>query len=206
MVEEDNAAVPDTEVDVAPRFHEGRNEDVGGDDEDGGGSSAWGTDWTVRKGAASSLDTLANTFHSEVLPHLLPRIEEALKDSSWEKQESAVLAVGAIAHGCLYDLAPHLPNVMGLLLQMCSAQKPLLRSISCWSVSRYSGWICHDENSATFLAPALGQLLTHVLDRNKRVQEASCSAFATMEEEARQKLVPFLPDIVSKLVEAYKIY
>merc|ERR1719463_971899 len=101
MVEEDNAAVPDTEVDVAPRFHEGRNDD-------GGGSSAWGTDWTVRKGAAASLDCLSNTYRAEVLPHLLPRIETALKSPNWEQQEAAVLAVGAIAHGCLYDLAPHL--------------------------------------------------------------------------------------------------
>jgi transportin-1 len=208
MVEEDNMAVPDTEVDVAPRFHEGRNDDAGGEDDDegGGGSSAWGTDWTVRKGAAASLDCLSNTYRSEVLPHLLPRIETALKSPNWEQQEAAVLAVGAIAHGCLYDLAPHLPNVMNLLLQMCSAQKPLLRSISCWTVSRYSSWICHPENAVQFLAPALQQLLTHMLDKNKRVQEASCSAFATLEEEARQKLIPFLPDILGKLIQAYKVY
>merc|ERR1719247_898845 len=200
MVEDDNAAVPDTEVDFAPRFHEGRNDDEGG----GGGSSAWGTDWTVRKGAASSLDCLAGTYHTEVLPHLLPLIEQNLKSANWEVQESGVLAVGAIAHGSMYDLAPHLPNVMGMLLQMCSAQKPLLRSISCWCVSRYSSWICHDDNSGKFLAPALTQLLTHVLDRNKRVQEAACSAFATLEEEARIKLVQYLPEIVGKVVEALR--
>jgi transportin-1 len=95
---------------------------------------------------------------------------------------------------------------MNLLLQMCSAQKPLLRSISCWTVSRYSSWICHHENAGQFLAPALTQLLTHMLDKNKRVQEASCSAFATLEEEARQKLVSFLPDILGKLIQAYKVY
>jgi transportin-1 len=84
MVEEDNMAVPDTEVDVAPRFHEGRNDDAGGEDEDeGGGSSAWGTDWTVRKGAAASLDCLSNTYRAEVLPFLLPRIETALKSPNW---------------------------------------------------------------------------------------------------------------------------
>ena len=60
----------------------------------------------------------------------------AVEPSRVQVQESGVLAVGAIAHGCMYDLAPHLPNVMGMLLQMCSAQKPLLRSISCWCVSR----------------------------------------------------------------------
>lgn len=204
MIEEDNAAVPDSAEDLKPRFHEGRN-DVDDDDDEGGSGSAWGTDWTVRKAAAASLDGLAQAFHAEVLPHLLPHIESNLKDGKWEVQESGVLALGAVAHGCIHALAPHLPGVIGLLLQMCAAEKPLLRSISCWCVSRFGSWICHDDN-APHLAPAFAAVLTRVVDRNKRVQEAACSAFATMEEEARHKLVPFLPEIVGKLAEAFKFY
>ena len=40
------------------------------------------------------------------------------------------------------------------------------------------------------------QLLQRVLDPNKRVQEAACSAFATLEEEACMELVPYLGDIL----------
>ena len=40
------------------------------------------------------------------------------------------------------------------------------------------------------------QLLQRVLDPNKRVQEAACSAFATLEEEACTELVPYLGDIL----------
>lgn len=45
-----------------------------------------------------------------------------------------------------------------------------------------------------------------VLDRNKRVQEAGCSAFATLEEEAGQELVPFLDPILRNLTFAFSKY
>ena len=55
------------------------------------------------------------------------------------------------------------------------------------------------------LPPSL-QLLKCVLDSNKRVQEAACSAFATLEEEACTELVPYLADILKTLVFAFKKY
>ena len=45
-----------------------------------------------------------------------------------------------------------------------------------------------------------------ILDPNKRVQEAACSAFATLEEETGMELVPFLPAILDTLVFAFKKY
>lgn len=50
------------------------------------------------------------------------------------------------------------------------------------------------------------QLLKCILDSNKRVQEAACSAFATLEEEACTELVPYLGDILKTLVFAFKKY
>lgn len=44
------------------------------------------------------------------------------------------------------------------------------------------------------------------LDNNKRVQEAGCSAFATLEEEAGEELVPFLGSILGNLVFAFNKY
>jgi len=50
------------------------------------------------------------------------------------------------------------------------------------------------------------QLLKRVLDGNKRVQEAACSAFATLEEEACTELVPYLGFILETLVFAFSKY
>lgn len=48
--------------------------------------------------------------------------------------------------------------------------------------------------------------MKRVLDANKRVQEAACSAFATLEEEACTELVPYLGFILETLVYAFSKY
>lgn len=45
-----------------------------------------------------------------------------------------------------------------------------------------------------------------VLDSNKRVQEAGCSAFATLEEEAGAILEPYLEPVLRGLVTAFGKY
>ncbi len=45
-----------------------------------------------------------------------------------------------------------------------------------------------------------------VLDNNKRVQEAGCSAFATLEEDAGMELVPYLEPVLRNLVFAFEKY
>jgi len=209
VIEDDNAAVPDQLEDIKPRFHKEQG-DEGDEGEEGEASSggAWGAEWTARKAAASALDHLANAFRQEILQVVLPLIQQKLESPKWEVQESGVLALGAIAMGCMESLVQFLPRVMELLLQLCQAQKPLLRSISCWCTSRFSQWICHEqnENREQVLKLVLQALLQRVLDKNKRVQEAACSAFATLEEEARSQLTPYLPDIVQTLNQAFQYY
>lgn len=57
-----------------------------------------------------------------------------------------------------------------------------------------------------YVAKIVFQLLARILDGSKRVQEAACSAFATLEEEANLELVPYLPEILATLVEAFNRY
>ena len=45
-----------------------------------------------------------------------------------------------------------------------------------------------------------------VLDNNKRVQEAGCSAFATLEEDAGSDLIPYLEPVIQNLVYAFEKY
>lgn len=50
------------------------------------------------------------------------------------------------------------------------------------------------------------KLLRMVLDNNKRVQEAGCSAFATLEEDAGPELAPYLEPVLRNLVLAFEKY
>ena len=66
--------------------------------------------------------------------------------------------------------------------------------------------MCIRDSSLSLSLSLSLQLLLRILDPNKRVQEAACSAFATLEEEACTELVPYLGDILTVLVTAFKRY
>lgn len=205
QIDDDNASVPDKPEEIHPRFHKEPGDD--GDDGGGQGGGTWGAEWTARKAAASSLDNLASVLKETILPIVLPIIEKKLEDANWEVQESGVLAVGAIAFGCVQELRPFLPRIMDLLIRHCQGSKPLLRSISCWCASRFSRWICGQPlGDDAVLRSVLKALIERILDKNKRVQEAACSALATLEEEAQLLLVPYLDDVVQTLVQAFNYY
>ena len=53
--------------------------------------------------------------------------------------------------------------------------KPLIRSISCWAVSRYTPWVANQLPESGVLGAVLGKFGERCLDNNKRVQEAAIS-------------------------------
>ena len=62
------------------------------------------------------------------------------------------------------------------------------------------------EPQQAFFQPLLEGLLASILDSNKKVQEAACSAFATFEEEAGVRLSAQLPRILQFLMHAFGKY
>ncbi|XP_022254384.1 transportin-1-like [Limulus polyphemus] len=212
-VEEDEM-IPDREEDIKPRFHKSKthsqkhmddNVEEDGDSEDGLDDDNSLSDWNLRKCSAAALDVLANVFHEELLPVLLPILKETLFHQDWEIKESGILALGAIAEGCMNGMVPHLSELVPYLITCLNDKKALVRSITCWTLSRYSHWVVGQPHDM-YLKPLMTELLKRVLDPNKRVQEAACSAFATLEEEACTELVPYLGFILETLVFAFNKY
>ncbi|CAI4228571.1 unnamed protein product [Auanema sp. JU1783] len=199
---DDDSMVPDREEDIKPRFHKAKEVGTGDDEDDDDDAIA---DWNIRRCSAASLDVLANVFRDELLPVILPIIKEALFHPEWEVKESGILALGAIAEGCTQGLVRFLPELVPFLLNMLQDTKPLVRSITCWTLSRFCSWVI-DEAADSFFYPLLNGLLQRILDNNKKVQEAACSAFAVFEEEGGDFLIPYLPEIITTLVKAFSIY
>lgn len=212
-VEEDEM-VPDRQEDIRPRFHKSRahhqrhstenaenldDEDVEDDDDEPP------SEWNLRKCSAASLDVLSNIFTHDLLPTLLPLLRESLVHHDWVIKESAILALGAVAEGCTHGLMQHMPELIRYLIALLNDRKALVRSITCWTLSRYCHWIVQQPHECYF-QPLLIQVLKRILDSNKRVQEAACSAFATFEEEACMELVPYLSSILETLVAAFSKY
>nr|XP_046192428.1 transportin-2-like [Oncorhynchus gorbuscha] len=123
----------------------------------------------------------------------------------WVVKESGILVLGAIAEGCMQGMVPYLPELMPHLIQCLCDKKALVRSIACWTLSRYAHWVV-SQPPDSHLKPLMTELLKRILDGNKRVQEAACSAFATLEEEACTELVPYLSFILDTLVFAFGKY
>ncbi|XP_060168663.1 transportin-1 [Lycium barbarum] len=206
---EEDGSLPDRDQDIKPRFHSSRfhgDEDGEDDDED------IVNVWNLRKCSAAALDILSNVFGDDILPTLMPVVQAKLSttnDEGWKEREAAVLVLGAIAEGCINGLFPHLSEIISFLIPLLDDKFPLIRSISCWTLSRFSKYIVqgtdHQEGREQFNKILMG-LLRRVLDDNKRVQEAACSAFATLEEEAAEELAPCLEIILQHLMCAFGKY
>ncbi|KAL0080071.1 armadillo-type protein [Phycomyces blakesleeanus] len=168
------------------------------------------SEWTLRKCSAATLDRLAVTYKADLVNVLLPVVNRNLANADWKERECGILALGAVAEGGIETIAPHLPGLIPFLIQCLNDPKPLVRSITCWAIGRFSEWCVNQCYTLTgrkdFFEPVLFSLLNRLLDRNKRVQEAACSAFATLEEQAMQELEPYLEYILNVLTTAFRLY
>lgn len=178
------------------------------DDEDDGDENP-DERWTVRKCSAAALDVFARDFKAPVFACILPYLSENLKHEEWPHREAAVLALGAVADGCVQVVTPHLPELIPYLISLLNDAEPVVRQITCWTLARYSGWAAHltDPNQkATYFVPMMEGILTKMLDKNKKVQEAAASAMANLEEKAGKVLEPYSGPIITQFVQCFQKY
>ena len=181
-------------------IEEAEGEDDGEDPEDR---------WNLRKCSAAALDVLASAFHQPVFAITLPYLKENLRHNDWPNREAAVLAIGAVADGCLDAVTPHLPDLVPYLISLLTDTEPVVRQITCWSLGRYSAWASHLQSPADkvqYFVPMMEGILNRMLDSNKRVQEAAASAFANLEEKATKELTPYCTPIVRQFVQCFERY
>lgn len=81
-------------------------------------------EWTLRKCSAAALDVLANTYGNDLLGILLPYLQAELQNTQdWKHRECGILALGAVAEGCMGAVEPHLPSLIPFLITMLTDQK-----------------------------------------------------------------------------------
>lgn len=73
----------------------------------------------------------------------------------------------------MQGMVPYLPELIPHLIQCLCDKKALVRSIACWTLSRYAHWVV-SQPPDSYLKPLMTELLKRILDSNKRVQEAAC--------------------------------
>ncbi|PNS16798.1 hypothetical protein CAC42_4762 [Sphaceloma murrayae] len=165
-------------------------------------------EWNLRKCSAASLDYFAANFHELVFEATLPYLKDNLSHQAWANREAAVLTLGAIQSGCMEVVKPSLPELVPYLLTLLDDPTPVVRQITCWTLGRYSVWAAQLDGSGKkqFFEPMMEGLLGHMLDKNKKVQKAAISAFATLEEQAKDNLVPYGPIIAQQFGRCFDKY
>ena len=146
-VDDDDEAVPDKETDIKPKTYSSKvhashetndpssstsgagksreagdkaledEEDEDDDDYDDDDEEDQAGEWNIRKCSAAALDVMAVSFGNDLLEILLPYLKERLFSETWTERECGILALGAIAEGCIDGLEPHLPQLVPWLIQ-----------------------------------------------------------------------------------------
>lgn len=144
----DEADVEDRQTDIAPLFPKSRScrggssahsEDDGDEDEEDLNTEDDLQEWTLRKCAAASLDTLSSVYGPAIiLPPLLPTLQHGFNLNDPWVREASILALGAVAEGCEEAMSEHMPTLCPYLLQQLSLPSsnegvlPQVKSITCW--------------------------------------------------------------------------
>lgn len=204
----DKASQPGAAQSDVDQLSEGEIEAEDEDDEDGFGLDDPEDVWSLRKCSAAALDVLASVFKGAVFEVTLPYLTENLNHKEWPNREAAVLALGAIADGCMEVVQPHLPVLTSYLISLLDDKEPVVRMITCWTLGRYSSWAAQlePEGKQQFLEPIMDGILKRMLDGNKRVQEAAASSFANLEEKATTALKQYSGVIVRQFVQCFARY
>lgn len=179
------------------------------DESDDEGDESPDERWTLRKCSAAALDVFATDFGGPVFTSILPYLQANLRHADWPYREAAVLALGAVAEGCMDVVIPHLPELIPYLISLLDDPEPVVRTITCWTLGRYSSWAAHLQDPAqrqTYFVPLMDGLLRKMLDKNKKVQEAGASAMANLEEKAGRSLEPFCGPIIQQYILCFTKY
>ncbi|KAJ4302098.1 hypothetical protein N0V88_002234 [Collariella sp. IMI 366227] len=182
--------------------------EIGDSDEEGGDENP-DEKWTLRKCSAAALDVFATDFGASVFNCILPYLQTNLKHQDWPHREAAVLALGAVAEGCMDVVVPHLPELIPYLITLLEDPEPVVRTITCWTLGRYSAWAANLRDSAqkqTYFVPLMDGILRKMIDKNKKVQEAGASAMANLEEKAGKHLDPYCGPIIQQFVLCFSKY
>lgn len=180
-------------------------EDDEDDDDDG-----W-DQWSVRKCAAATIDTLSIHLAGEVLHVILPLLQERITSQNWAVREAAILAFGAISKSCMELAGDKLPELVPFLVDRLKDPETNVRQITCWTISRYSTWVAEEAHEggqyANYFQPTFQAIVSCALDNKKLVQIAACSALSSFIEESDASLLEFyIGPLLEHFSNCFKCY
>ncbi|SCU82982.1 LANO_0B08020g1_1 [Lachancea nothofagi CBS 11611] len=206
---EDDADLEDKDEDIRPAAAKisKKRDDMGGeDDETSEDDDDFDTQWNLRKCCAATLDIITSILPREVLSVGFPILRAHLGAEQWFVREATILALGAIADGGIRYFSDQLPALIPFPLDKLNDEWAPVRTITCWTLSRFSSWILADNTQ--FLMPVLESIMTVLMDKKKMVQEAAISSVAVFIENCDAELVEALlySELLAKFHQCFQLY
>jgi hypothetical protein len=177
------------------------------DDHDDDGDFGNSYTWNLRKCSAATVDILSTSYPQQVLQYSFPIIKENMDASKWPIREASILTLGAISEAALQHADAQLPELIPFLVNRLKDEQPRVRQIACWTLGRYSSWVCSEALSggsfANYFTPTFQAIMDCALDKKKVVQESACSSLSDFIESSAPQL---LSQFVEPLLHHFQAY
>lgn len=141
-------------------------------------------DWNPSKAAGVCLMLLATCCEDQIVPHVLPFINENIKSQNWRFREAAVMVFGSIISGLASNtLKPLVEQAMPTFIQLMYDESVHVRDTAAWNFGRICEVIPEAAINEKYLNPLLQALLAG-LKTEPRVATNVCWAFTGLAEAA----------------------
>lgn len=94
-------------------------------------------EWNPCKAAGVCLMLLSSCVEDEILPHVMPFINDNIKSTNWQFRDAAVMAFGSCIEGpSVEKLKPLVEQAMSMFIQLLKDQSVIVRDTAAWTIGR----------------------------------------------------------------------
>lgn len=150
----------------------------------------------------SSLDRFACGLGGKtVLPHITSTIPQMLQNPDWRYRHAGLMAISAVAEGCVKQMEPILKNVVDYVVPYLQDPHPRVRHATCNALGQLAtdfSILFQRDHHAKVMPSLLGVLATD--HAHPRVQAHAAAALVNFCEECPPKVLePYLDKLVEVL-------
>ena len=136
-------------------------------------------EWNPCKAAGVCLMLLSSCVEDDILPHVMPFINDNIKSTNWQFRDAAVMAFGSCIEGPSVDkLKPLVEQAMSMFIQLLKDQSVIVRDTAAWTIGRICECVPEAVLNENTLQPLLEGLVIG-LSAEPRVATNACWALSS---------------------------
>jgi len=137
-------------------------------------------EWNPCKAAGVCLMLLSSCVEDEIIPHVMPFINDNIKSTNWQFRDAAVMAFGSIIEGPTVEkLKPIVEQAMGMFIQLLKDSSVIVRDTAAWTIGRICEAVPEAVINDNTLQPLLEGLVIG-LTAEPRVATNACWALSSI--------------------------